>query len=76
MKTLILGLLVSSSAFALTGDVSRPYEVDRQLESSFDREPQSSEFHQEFVGPKLPHQKSQFHKKQFEPEGTNQGNEQ
>ena len=76
MKILILGLLMSGSVFALTGDVSRPYEVDRQLESSFDREPQSSEFHQEFVGPKLPHPDSHFHKKQFEPEGKNQGNEQ
>lgn len=76
MKILILGLLMCSSAFALTGDVSRPYEVERQLESNFDREPQSSEVHQEFVGPKLPHQESPFHREQFEPEGKNQGIEQ
>lgn len=64
---LLFGLIVSSSVMALTGDVSHQYEVDRQLQISVDREPQSE---QEFVGPKLPD--DHWHKenlKDTQPEG-------
>tara|TARA_Y100000031_G_C8104065_1_gene330128 strand:+ start:112 stop:348 length:237 start_codon:yes stop_codon:yes gene_type:complete len=78
MKYLMLGLLICTSAFAITGDVSHDFEVERQLERAQDRQPQSVESHENFVGPHQPEQRDHFndnHSKHIEEPG-HQGHEQ
>ena len=75
----MIALFTCSSAMALTGDVSRDYEVERQLHQTQDRQPQSADHSQHnFVGPKLPdshHQHFKEHSNHHEP-GEHQGQEQ